>query len=248
MAGYVKIWTCIHQDEWFLGLSLIERGMWYELLVLAKQVGDTGNIFVAKMRELSEKVGADVRTCNKIVAKMHGDGKIVLKKLPNSVIHIQIVNYLKWQELNDPKEIRNEHIRKTKMSQKCDKNPPTEPIPIPNQTVTVGESGKPDPVYTKKTIAEKFVELYTKYLVVPGYAREVKELSEIRITHICNRFKEKPDWDKWEMFFRDYIPQSKWLRGEVPPTNNRPQFKIDIDWLTRQSTIIQIREGKYHGK
>jgi hypothetical protein len=127
---------------------------------------------------------------------------------------------------------------------------PSSLFPLPssnnNKVIKPKRKSTADPV--KREIAEKFVALYTKYLVEPGYARTVKELSDARISHINQRFKDKPDWDKWETFFRDYIPKSRFLRGEVPPTNNRPQFKIGIDWLTRESTIIDIREGKYHGQ
>jgi phage replication O-like protein O len=100
----------------------------------------------------------------------------------------------------------------------------------------------------KKDIADKFVELYTRYLVEPGYARAVKELTPARIAKINARFHHKPEWDKWEMFFRDFIPQSKFLIGLVPPSQGHKQFRLDIDWLINESNFVKINEGKYHGQ
>jgi phage replication O-like protein O len=124
--------------------------------------------------------------------------------------------------------------------------PASNQIPTNNISTKNNNTKEKELSFSKLKIAEKFVELYTKYLTNQGYACPVKGLTQNRIDQIYAIYTDKPDWEKWEALFKDYIPTSKWLRGEIPPTNNRPQFKMDIDWLIRESTIVKIREGFYH--
>jgi hypothetical protein len=84
--------------------------------------------------------------------------------------------------------------------------------------------------------------------VEPGYAQAVKGLNATRISHINARVKDNPDWDKWVILFRDYIPKSKFLCGLIPPNGQFAQFRLNIDWLTNEANFMKIREGKYHGQ
>jgi len=99
---------------------------------------------------------------------------------------------------------------------------------------------------SKREIALKFVALYREYLVKPGYASDIAILTPARIANINARFQQFPDWEDWMNFFRDFIPASKFLRGEIPPSASHKQFRLDIDWLTNATNFAKIIEKRYH--
>ena len=175
-----------------------------------------------------------------------------------------INNFLKHQKIEKPSHWRNPPLPDYSPTtpRLLPDYSPTTPRPVGTETETETETEVNNETavsisavaestvlgsHSKLENARRFVDLYTKYLVTPGYARAVKALTKTRITHISARLKDHPDWDKWEKFFRDYIPQSKFLIGLAPPQSGRKPFKLDIDWLTNETNFTKIREGKYHG-
>lgn len=99
MAGYVKIWIDIRFDSWFISLSLGHRGMFYELLTLAKQQGDTGVVRARSWVWLGSETGCDGKTARNILGKFRDDGKVKLEQTPSGTIHIIIAKYDYWQRL-----------------------------------------------------------------------------------------------------------------------------------------------------
>jgi hypothetical protein len=98
MAGYAKIWTDIFNDGWFLSLSLTARGLWLQLIVDAKMVGDTGVVTGRSWASFGSLWGCDGKTAKKILVSFLDSGKVHGKFLEN-YIEIEIVNYKYWQGL-----------------------------------------------------------------------------------------------------------------------------------------------------
>ncbi len=122
MAGYVKVWTGDRNDPYVQGMKLSERGVWYQLPVIAKDVGDTGGIFLRNWTAFGSVLGCDGKTCRKILGKFHEDGKLVLDD-SGGVISVFLCNYEHDQRLRKP------GIQKT--GEKSGKIPP---ISRPKQT------------------------------------------------------------------------------------------------------------------
>lgn len=99
MSGYVKIWTDIRNDSWFVGLKLNERGLWYELLVIAKVRGDSGRFFIRSRAALAQEVGGDRSSVARILAGFRTAGKISITETDGGQVEITIPNYVYWQEL-----------------------------------------------------------------------------------------------------------------------------------------------------
>jgi len=108
LISYAKIWTAIFNDEWFLSQTLAGRGFWLQLLVYAKLVDDSGDIFVRSMTSLSAVCGADRRTTGRLVDKFVRDNKITIDKKHNGSFRLTIVNYDKWQGLKSGKDYLKE--------------------------------------------------------------------------------------------------------------------------------------------
>ena len=41
---FVKIWVKMLDDDWFVSLNCTERGLWCQLLIYAKRMGDSGTM------------------------------------------------------------------------------------------------------------------------------------------------------------------------------------------------------------
>lgn len=98
MSGFAKIWTGIFNDEWFMGLSATGRGIFIQLIVYAKLMGDTGGFFIKSVTLLAQMCGADRATTSKFLHSCHDLGKIVLEKR-GKTLSITITNYQYWQGL-----------------------------------------------------------------------------------------------------------------------------------------------------
>jgi len=51
--------------------------------------------------------------------------------------------------------------------------------------------------------------------------------------------------EQWGFFF-DHVADSDFLMGKKPPTNGRPAFRADIEWITNETNFAKIAENKYH--
>ncbi|MBZ4283785.1 hypothetical protein LAJ55_13325, partial [Streptococcus pneumoniae] len=64
---------------------------------------------------------------------------------------------------------------------------------------------------------------------------------------IKQRWREDmPTLAQWENFFH-YVNGSDFLMGRSEPTNGRPAFRADLEWITKSSNFTKILEGKYNG-
>lgn len=101
---YAKLWTSLLYDEWFVGLTAIERGIWLQLIIIAKQLGDNSRIFQRNFPALAATMGTDRKTLRRVAGKFHADGKINLQELENGSIDITILKYEFYQEVKNAKD------------------------------------------------------------------------------------------------------------------------------------------------
>lgn len=104
MIAYVKMWTAMLHDEWFVSLSCLQRGFFMQLILLAKEYGDTGGIFLRNFPVLSQIMGCDCKTTRKILGKFLNDEKISYQERDNGTLQITIHKYLYWQQLKKGKD------------------------------------------------------------------------------------------------------------------------------------------------
>jgi hypothetical protein len=76
------------------------------------------------------------------------------------------------------------------------------------------------------------------------FARKVQGLSDVRLGHIKSAIKRHPKIEWWRSIL-ERVAKSPFLRGEIPPSNNHRQFKLEIDWLIKEQNLLWISEGKY---
>ena len=126
MAGYAKMWDISECSKWFVSLKLIERGMWWELIRLCKKNGDTGTLIVQNSRKFASLVGAEYRTCDKILRDFRISGKITTEISADhgrEVMVIKVLDYDIWQGLNKYSEVRAALIEREKNAEISRKNP-----------------------------------------------------------------------------------------------------------------------------
>jgi len=105
MSGYPKIWTSIMNDPWFVELPAIGRSVFLQLIIIAKLVADTGEIYFKSTPTLAAFCGTDRKTLTRWLDKFERDGKIVIGENSRKSLRVKIVNYKKWQTVSSPGEV-----------------------------------------------------------------------------------------------------------------------------------------------
>ncbi len=191
--SYVKIWTDIEDDEWFLSLSCLERGLWLQMLVRAKAAGDSGEFSWRNPTQAAQHLGCDGKTLRKFLGKIQeksaqnpetggrfgaATGKILdnsrtlVKTLDSGVLRITLLNYDKWQR--DAKA-----GQRTPVADKSEKNPPII---------------RPDKIRPDKTRADvksdlsqvlDYYNLRLKEISETSFCRDVLTANETKEFHDC---------------------------------------------------------------
>lgn len=100
------------------------------------------------------------------------------------------------------------------------------------------------PVERHKVPIKKIVDLYHE--ILPELPKVVK-LTKTRESYLRQRWiHDMDDLKNWRNFF-NHVRKSKFLMGQIQPTNGRKVFTADLEWLTKESNFAKIAEGKYHG-
>ena len=97
-TGYVKQWLDKWHDDWWLSLNNSQRGIFYQLIDMAKMQSDDGNIFVTSLNIFAQTLAIDRRTLDKIVTKLRRDERINVTA-KNGGINIFVKNYVYWQRV-----------------------------------------------------------------------------------------------------------------------------------------------------
>jgi hypothetical protein len=126
---FVKIYTKILNDEWYLSLSGIQRSIFLQLIIAIKARTDAGYLCTSSVQHLAVEFGVNRRTLDRFLAKMQlkwpgsvqhlGQGVVKrVVKIPRgsapgancvskSIIRIALPNYLLYQSVTpNQKNIR----------------------------------------------------------------------------------------------------------------------------------------------
>jgi hypothetical protein len=119
MSGYPKIWTLILDDSWFKSLSAVQRGIFLQLILMARRSGKDGEISARSISELAMVCGTDRGTMSATLRIFQQDLKISVVEKSARLLKLKLMNYLKWQEFKSQKEARDKKII---VSKTCGKN------------------------------------------------------------------------------------------------------------------------------
>ena len=137
MANYAKIWTDIFDDDWFLSLNCNHRGFWLQLIILAKRMGDTGQIICKSSAFLAHICSLDVRSVVRILEKFKLDGKLIVEKSSFGSMIVKIPNYKYWQEVRDARQSSQKKPESYKNAAKMSQDSTIPDQTRPNQTIDV---------------------------------------------------------------------------------------------------------------
>ena len=85
------------------------------------------------------------------------------------------------------------------------------------------------------------IELY--HAILP-MGISCRKLTAKRKKAIAARWKsgDLPDMDTWRQYF-ERAAKSKFIRGEVPPSNGFKQFQVSLDYLIREDSYAKALEN-----
>jgi hypothetical protein len=124
---FVKIWTTVKQDAWYLSLKNSQRGIWFQCLIEAKdgeKSGEIGTFFASSYSSLAQTFGCDDTTARKILTKFADDCKLTIKTNEFGTLTIHILNFQYWQGLSRDRDNIKTDKNRRKIGEKSAKNPP----------------------------------------------------------------------------------------------------------------------------
>ena len=66
-----------------------------------------------------------------------------------------------------------------------------------------------------------------------------------RARKLKSRWEDYPDLNWWHELF-NFMKESPFLMGKVPPRDGFRQFRLNIDYVINETNLNNIYEGKYH--
>ena len=120
---FLKLWTTVKRDPWFLSLKNSERGVWFQCLIEAKDgenCGEIGRFSAKSYRTLAQNFGCDRDSLAEIMRNFAAQGKIDITVNEYGTLTVNVLNYQYWQELRSDKE----NIKPIKSGGKTDGKPP----------------------------------------------------------------------------------------------------------------------------
>ena len=107
------------------------------------------------------------------------------------------------------------------------------------------QSENPTRVSTRDRVPyAKIMELWAEML--PELPQPLK-LTPARKANIRARWQDElPDLESWQECF-SHIKASPFMMGKVDPAPGRKRFYCTLDWITKQSNLLKLYEGKYDG-
>jgi len=160
MGGYAKFWTDMLSDQWFVKQPIIGRGIWMQLILIAKQQGDTGVVCYRSAYALGIACACDANSVRKYLRNFRDEQRIELSEEKNCLT-IKICNYHKWQELN-----AKEHVKsRVSVAEKSTENPSLPHQITPEKTILKKSCAATNPAHQR--IIDYFCQEYQTRTGVP---------------------------------------------------------------------------------
>lgn len=111
----------------------------------------------------------------------------------------------------------------------------------------IEKSKKDKKCTTRKEFKCPFAEILDLYHSILPELPVVLKLTAARKSVLESRWKnDLISIEAWANYFK-YIRQSKFLMGNATPTPGRKKFIASFDWIIKESNLVKISEGSYHG-
>lgn len=276
MAGYAKFWTSMLHDEWFLSLNCMQRGVWMQLILMAKDQGDTGVITFRSWSSAGEILGLDRSTGARTLRKFQQDLRIscsepVQRRGSDAAVTRQSCG--SHAAVTDEKstatatslhtqhkfvltvEICNYHYyqRHAKLSTgsgAVEKSPTNRTRP--DRT----EQNRTEQKKARMSTAEKSTptcstcpakKIQELFNRLCPSLRNIDSIEDSRLTSLRRRWKKHPDLDWWERFFVT-VEASDFLSGRAPKTPGHENWECGFDFIITPRYFTKITEGFYQNK
>jgi hypothetical protein len=232
MAGYVKIWTFIEDEDWFQDLSGLARNLLFHVLIHAKKGADNGHVAYSSYLDLAHRVSISRSTCVRVVSELVQKRIVECSKINSGRISLFVRNYMKWQDMTVTQAV---HYKRHDDSNLNHNIAPTRPDQTrPEQTRPEQTSDSAHPPCPIQEIMGLFNTTCTS---LP----QIKSVEGTRLKHLQSRWRQKPDLEFWSQFFVT-VEVSNFLTGRLK------DWTASFDWIIKPTNFTKILEGNYVNK
>lgn len=232
MEGYGLYWYCLE----LIAQNVEKNNLTFELEHDAEIIAHDTGIHYERVQEMMTNMvnlglfeaSSGRVTCLKMLSRMDG-----------SMVNAGMRTAIEKAKSHDKVMISHDGVMTGSCENRTEQNRTEQNIyPSPNGDGRERRKRRP-PVPVSE-----IVDLYHRCL--PELPR-VEKLTKTREGFIRQRWQEDlTDLDHWRNYF-DFVRQSDFLMGRSKPTNGKPPFRADIEWITRPNNYAKIAEEKYHG-
>lgn len=99
MAGYPKIWTTIRHEDWFKELSCIQRSIWLQAILIAKEQTDDGWLCFNNATHFASETNTNRTNIDTWVARETQGKRINIARSDKRLLRFFIVNYNESQQV-----------------------------------------------------------------------------------------------------------------------------------------------------
>jgi len=149
MAGYPKIWTTIRHESWFKSLSCLKRGIWLQVILIAKEQSDDGWLCFNNVSHFAAELRSDRSSCEAWLTTEAQQLRINCVEKSKQLLRFQITNYNSSQSVTRFSDLKNASVTKLKGTELNGKEIKEYPRQVgePDEKI---KGKKTDPVYNLK--------------------------------------------------------------------------------------------------
>jgi len=217
---FVKMWVKMLDDDWFISLNCTERGLWCQLLLFAKRMGDSGTTLWRSWGHFSQNFGITRTKAVQICAKMEQLGKLKIRRKKgqnNYIFEITIPNYKYYQELRGGQKLPQSCSKKRNFGGSLE----TQDIDIDIDKI-------------RNIRKENYIKEKKDYKPIKNKDENSRDLKNFDIAI------KKLEADKKFIFFKNYgidvnieIEKAKRWSGEHGARTVRGYKQFFVNWLNR---------------
>lgn len=228
----MKKWEELWNENWWLTMTCLERGVWLQLLILTEE---SGTINVKKVREIADKLQISMPVFLRVLNFLHENSQINIEKKPNGLISVSIPGggqLISSQWINNNSTHRKTWTRKS-MKKKDDK--------YVKQKFPTDDTYKNIYIYNTRKKKNKKKNKINKYnsstSINSSTVQEKEKFSNLNINEkfekawnslweekILHSYQDKIDVDA------EGLKMKNWVAVNPPKKNYR---RFIINWLNR---------------
>lgn len=112
MAGYPKLWTRLRHRPWFRKLKAVQKCIWYEMIMIAKEQTDDGWVCFPNVTAMAAEVGCERGSCEAWIGRETGAERVSSVEKGRFICRFYLTEYNEAQGVRSHNELKNRSLNR----------------------------------------------------------------------------------------------------------------------------------------